>query len=226
MMAIARILEPEVMDDPAEAIAYDAMDFSDVNQDFANLVTASYPHREARVLDLGTGTARIPILLAQQCPQWHIDGVDLAPSMLAVGQKNVAIAQLTQHITLHVADSKQLPWEDQSFDVIMSNSLIHHLPDPLPCFREMRRLLKPNGVIIVRDLFRPESVEIIEQIIAGVNHGSFDTHQLKLFRDSLFAAFTVEEVQVMAQQAGLSMAIVKQSSARHWTLICTPGDYF
>jgi ubiquinone/menaquinone biosynthesis C-methylase UbiE len=223
-MAISRILEPEVMDDPAEAIAYDAMDFSDVNQDFANLVASTYPKVTARVLDLGTGTARIPILLAQQCPQWRIDAVDLAPSMLAVGQKNVAIANLIDQITLHLADSKQLPWDDQTFDVIMSNSLIHHLPDPLPCFREMRRLLKPNGAIVVRDLFRPESVAIIDQIIEGVNDAQFDTNQLKLFRDSLFAAFTLEEVKTMAEQSGLSPAKIEQSSERHWTLVFVSGS--
>ena len=218
-MAIARILEPEVMDDPAEAIAYDAMDFSDVNQDFANLVVATYPQATAQVLDLGTGTARIPIFVAQQRPQWQIIATDLAPSMLAVGQKNIEAAELTAQIQLQLADSKQLPFGDRSFDVIMSNSLIHHLPDPLPCFKEMRRLLKPQGAIILRDLFRPTSTVKIDEIIAGVDDADFDEHQLKLFRDSLFAAFTVEEIQAIAEQAGLNAAKVEQSSERHWTLV-------
>ncbi len=218
-MAIARILEPEVMDDPAEAIAYDAMDFSDVNQDFANLVVATCPHTTVKVLDLGTGTARIPIFVAQQRPQWQIIATDLAPSMLAVGQKNIEAAKLTAQIQLQLADSKQLSFGDRCFEVIMSNSLIHHLPDPLPCFKEMRRLLKPGGAIILRDLFRPTSTAKIDEIIAGVDDADFDEHQLKLFRDSLFAAFTVEEIQAIAAQAGLSSAKVEQSSERHWTLV-------
>ncbi|OKH15248.1 SAM-dependent methyltransferase [[Limnothrix rosea] IAM M-220] len=218
-MAIVRILEPEVMDDPAEAIAYDAMDFSDVNQDFANLVVQTYGGETAKVLDLGTGTARIPIFVAQQRPQWQIIATDLAPSMLAVGQKNIEAANVTGQIQLQLADSKQLPFGDRTFDVIMSNSLIHHLPDPLPCFQEMRRLLKPQGVIILRDLFRPTSVAKIDDIIAGVDDADFDPHQLKLFRDSLFAAFTVEEIQAIADQTGLATAKVEQTSERHWTLV-------
>jgi len=218
-MVIARILEPEVMDDPAEAIAYDAMDFSDVNQDFANLVARFYPHKKATVLDLGTGTAQIPILLVQQCPQWQIIAVDLAESMLTVGQKNVDAAGFSEQIELVLADSKNLDYADQSFDVVMSNSLIHHLPDPLPCFREMRRLLKPGGVIVLRDLFRPESTTIIDDIIAGAKTGELDQHQLKLFRDSLHAAFTVEEIQAIAATAGFENPQIYQSSERHWTLI-------
>lgn len=220
-MAIERILEPEVMDDPAEAIAYDAMDFSDVNQDFANLVVGTYPDSGAnvKILDLGTGTARIPIFVAQQRPNWKIIATDLAPSMLAVGQKNVEAAGLQGQISLQLADSKNLEFGDGTFDIIMSNSLIHHLPDPLPCFREMRRLLKSNGAIVLRDLFRPNSVAEIDAIIAGVDDADFDAHQLKLFRDSLFAAFTVAEIQAIAATVGLKNAQVTQSSERHWTLV-------
>lgn len=216
---IERILEPEVMDDPAEAIAYDAMDFSEVNQDFANLVVSTYPASTARVLDLGTGTARIPIFVSEQRPEWEIIATDLAPSMLAVGQKNVDTAGFHDQIKLQLADSKNLGFGDRTFDVIMSNSLIHHLPDPLPCFQEIRRLLKPGGAIILRDLFRPDSAATIDEIIAGVDDADFDAHQLKLFRDSLFAAFTVEEIQAIAATAGLETAQVTQSSERHWTLV-------
>lgn len=218
-MVIARILEPEVMDDPAEAIAYDAMDFSDVNSDFANLVAQTFRHDQATVLDLGTGTAQIPILLAQQCLQWQIIGVDLAPSMLAVGQQNIERASLNEQIMLQLADSKKLKFPDHSFDVIMSNSLIHHLPDPEPCFREMRRVLKLTGAIILRDLFRPDSEAKIDDIITKANTVEFDPHQLKLFRDSLFAAFTLSEIQAIADHTGLNNAKIYQSSERHWTLV-------
>lgn len=218
-MVLPRILEPEVMDDPTEAIAYDAMDFRVVNQDFADLVTATYAQEEALVLDLGTGTAQIPILVLQQRPKWTIKAVDFAESMLALGSKNVAAAGFSRQIELVFEDAKQLTWVDQSFDVIISNSLIHHLPDPLPCFREMRRLLKPQGKIIVRDLFRPDSIAEIERIVASAEGPGFDAHQRKLFRDSLHAAFTIPEIEAITQGAGLTAAQVYQSSERHWTLI-------
>lgn len=139
--------------------------------------------------------------------------------MLALGQKNVVAAGLTAQIELVYADAKNLPWPDQSFDVIISNSLIHHLPDPLPCFQEMRRLLKPQGNIIVRDLFRPDSTAAIDQIVAAAEGPGFDARQRQLFWDSLHAAFTVPEIEAIATEAGLTKAQVYQSSERHWTLI-------
>ncbi|NJN75589.1 MAG: class I SAM-dependent methyltransferase [Synechococcaceae cyanobacterium RL_1_2] len=215
-----RILEPEVMDDAAEAIAYDAMDFLAVNTAFAELAWELLPTEVAQVLDLGTGTARIPILMAQQRPQWHITAIDLAVSMLAIAQQNIDQAGLGHWISLAFMDSKAVQFPDQSFDLVLSNSLIHHLPDPLPCLREIKRVLKPGGKILLRDLFRPRSKDKIEQMVAAIDP-NFDAHQTQLFADSLHAAFTLEEVESLAQQANFDNYRVYQSSDRHWTLIST-----
>lgn len=87
-----RILEPEVMDTAEEAIEYDAMDFKEVNAAFAELAIDLAPF-QATVLDAGTGTARIPILICQQRPDWQIIAIDLAKSMLEIGEKNVKQAE-------------------------------------------------------------------------------------------------------------------------------------
>lgn len=214
-----RILEPEVMDSEAEAIAYDRMDFQDVNQAFVELVAEVYPYLQTNALDLGTGTARIPVMLLAKFPQWQITGIDLAQSMLTIGQDHVAIAGLQDQISLELADAKTLPYSDCQFDLIFSNSLIHHLPDPLPCFQEMRRLLKPTGVIVVRDLLRPHSPQAIDTMVDQVSGTDYDAHQKKLFRDSLYAALTLEEVQQVASSAELETAEIYQSSDRHWTMV-------
>jgi ubiquinone/menaquinone biosynthesis C-methylase UbiE len=210
-----RLLEPEVMDTPQEAAEYDAMDFLAVNSDFAQSAIALAPAR-AKVLDAGTGTARIPILIGQARPQWQIIGLDLARSMLEIGQKNIAAAGLEQQITLELADSKQIPYPDASFDVVLSNSLVHHLSDPLPFFQETKRVLKPHGTVLIRDLLRPPTEEIMEGMVAAIGP-EYSPHQKQLFRDSLHAAFTLEEVQQLVQEAGLDGVRVYQSSDRHWT---------
>ncbi|MFP4008631.1 MAG: SAM-dependent methyltransferase, partial [Spirulinaceae cyanobacterium] len=69
-----RIPEPEVMDTEAEAQEYDAMDFLEVNSAFAQDAIAIAPEI-ATVLDSGTGTARISILIAQQRPHWQITAI-------------------------------------------------------------------------------------------------------------------------------------------------------
>ena len=211
-----RILEPEVMDTEAEALEYDAMDFWVVNTLFAQRVV-ELGSRIAQVLDLGTGTARIPILIAQARPEWQIVAIDLAESMLAIARENVVRAKLETQIQLQFMDAKQLPYPSSSFDGVISNSLIHHLPDPLPFFREVKRVLKPQGFILLRDLLRPSSTAIAEAMVAEIGT-EYSPHQTQLFRDSLGAAFTLAEIQSLVETVGLSDVKVYQSSERHWTI--------
>lgn len=210
-----RITEPEVMDSPQEAIEYDAMDFLDVNTAFAESAIAFSPETSL-VLDVGTGTARIPILICQRRPQWQIIGIDLAQSMLEIGRKNVEQSGLQKQIKLELVDAKQMPYPDAYFDMVVSNSIIHHLPNPLPCLQELKRVLKPNGAIFLRDLIRPASEEILDSIVENVATDC-NAHQKMLFRDSLHAAFTLDEVKELIQQAQLESVQVYQSSDRHWT---------
>ena len=76
-----RILKPEVMDTSEEAIEYDAMDFTAVNTAFAQR-TSKFGPQSGLVLDAGTGTARIPILICQKCPQLQIRNENLITSAM------------------------------------------------------------------------------------------------------------------------------------------------
>ncbi|MFB8788713.1 MAG: class I SAM-dependent methyltransferase [Potamolinea sp.] len=210
-----RVTEPEVMDSAQEAIEYDAMNFTEVNTDFAKRAIEIGPP-SGLILDAGTGTARIPIILCQMAPQWQIIGIDLAQFMLQVGLENVTSANFQSQIKLEFVDAKQLSYPDGHFDMVVSNSLIHHLPTPLPFLQELKRVLKPNGAILLRDLIRPASVEILNNIVENVA-ADCNSKQKQLFCDSLHAAFTLDEVNELIKQASLEGVIVYQSSDRHWT---------
>jgi ubiquinone/menaquinone biosynthesis C-methylase UbiE len=211
-----RILEPEVMDTWLEATAYDAMDFESVNTAFATDAIDLDPHA-IKILDVGTGTARIPILMCQKRPQYLITGIDLAQSMLIIGQRNVEAAGLNQRIRLERVDSKRMPYPDLEFDMIVSNSLVHHLPDPLSFFQEIKRLIRPGGAILIRDLIRPENDTIVNELVAKIGE-EYDAHQQQLFSDSLKAALTLVEVQNLIDRVGLSQVTLSQSSDLHWTI--------
>jgi ubiquinone/menaquinone biosynthesis C-methylase UbiE len=211
-----RVLEPEVMDTWEETLAYDAMDFTEVNQAFVEEAIALAPE-QATVLDVGTGPARIPILLCQRRPQWTVTGIDLSETMLKLGASHVAKAELGDRIRLDYADAKQLPYPDNSFDLAISNSIIHHLPDPLPGLREMRRVLKPEGGLFLRDLVRPINPERVGHLVAQLG-ADYDPHQTQLFRDSLCAAFTLSEIAEMLEKSGFSGISPYLSSERHWTV--------
>ncbi len=213
---IQRILEPEVMDSEQEAIDYDSMDFTEVNTDFAQLAITLAPN-QTKILDVGTGTARIPIIISNLRPNCQIIAVDMAKSMLTIAQKNVDTANRNNQIKLALADAKNLPFPSGEFDLVISNSLVHHLPDPLPFFQEVKRVLKPFGSVLIRDLLRPETVSQLEEIVNQANL-NYNPHQEKLFRDSLYASFTLDEVTNFVHTAGLNHAKIYQSSNRHWTL--------
>lgn len=211
-----RVLEPEVMDTWEEAVDYDAMDFVEVNTAFAQQAIAIGTPFSSKVLDAGTGTARIPILLCQMQSRWQVVGIDLAENMLHIGWQNVEQAGLQNQIVLKLLDVKQLPYQDEYFDLIISNSLIHHLPDPLPFLLELKRVLKPNGGILIRDLIRPPNKETLNDLVKSIG-SKYSDHQKKLFHDSLQAAFTIEEIKQLIAQANLQGVTVYQSSERHWT---------
>ncbi|RKU35524.1 SAM-dependent methyltransferase [Candidatus Poribacteria bacterium] len=211
-----RILEPEVMDTREEAEAYDAMDHSAVNAAFVESVV-ELGASEGHFLDLGTGPAQIPIFLAQSCPKIRITGIDLSVNMLALGERHVAEAGLADRIALECVDAKNLPYPDQSFDGVISNSIIHHLPDPMAAFQEISRVIRPDGLILIRDLMRPDTPEAAQALVD--RYAADDTpYQKKLFYDSFLAALTIPEIEAMLVQTNLTNAIVVQSSDRHWSV--------
>ncbi len=212
---LPRVLESEVMDSPGEAHDYDAMDHATVNRVFVEDLLAFWPG-PGTVLDVGTGTAQIPIELCRQAERIHVTGIDLAKHMLAVGEQNVARAGHQERIHLQHVDAKGIPWPAESFDAVISNSIVHHIPQPVVVLAEMVRVLRPVGVIFVRDLLRPDSDAAVSRLVqlhaAGANQ-----HQQKMFDDSLRAALTLDEVRALVSGLGYDPTHVKQTSDRHWT---------
>lgn len=214
---LSRILEPESMDTPEDARAYDAMDHAAVNAQFvAAFLQAHGPCRGGEVLDVGTGTARIPITLCQADPEARVLGIDLAQQMLAVGRANVEEAGLSPRIRLVLGDAKSSNLASGGFEAVVSNSIVHHIPEPAPAFAEMARLVAPGGTLFVRDLFRPGDAETLEQLVATYA-GDESPEARALFAASLHAALTVEEVRALVKGLGLPPEGVAATSDRHWT---------
>jgi ubiquinone/menaquinone biosynthesis C-methylase UbiE len=210
-----RVLEPELMDDPDEAESYNEMDHAEVNRRFVEDLLAS-GELGNDILDLGTGTALIPIELCQKHPTCRVMASDAATSMLDLARYNVAGSSMELRIQLHHGDSKQLRFEDAMFDGVISNSLIHHVPDPRLVLAEMVRVCKPGGRIFVRDLYRPESMELVESLVQTYTAKETPYNQ-QLFRQSLCAALTLAEILQMVSELGFPPESVQMTSDRHWT---------
>ena len=115
-----------------------------------------------------------------------------------------------------LADAKRLPFADGSFAAVMSNSIIHHIPEPAAVISEMVRVLRAGGSIFVRDLLRPADEPIVTTLVNQYAAGAND-HQRQMFAASLHAALTLEEVRQLVAAAGLDPAAARQTSDRHWT---------
>jgi ubiquinone/menaquinone biosynthesis C-methylase UbiE len=210
-----RVLEPELMDDPAEAESYNEMDHSEVNRRFVEELLACGELGDD-ILDLGTGTSLIPIELCQQHPTCRVMASDAATSMLDLARYNIAGSSMELRIQLHHGDSKQLRFEDAMFDGVISNSLIHHIPDPRTVLAEIVRVCKPGGRIFVRDLYRPDSMDKVELLVQSYTAQETPYNQ-QLFRQSLCAALTLEEIRQMVRKLGFGPETVQMTSDRHWT---------
>ncbi|MSQ94041.1 MAG: methyltransferase domain-containing protein [Gemmataceae bacterium] len=216
---LTRVLEPEVMDSAEEAIDYDQMDHTHVNQMFvADLLHLN--NKFQTVLDVGTGTAQIPIALCQRQPTVHVVAIDMAEQMLRVGQTNVERAGLSERIHLRLCDAKRMPFAAGNVDAAMSNSIVHHIPTPFAVLAEMIRVVKPGGLLFVRDLLRPVDETSLRQLVQTYA-GDANAHQQKMFGDSLHAALTLDEVRGLVARLGFDPITVQPTSDRHWTWATT-----
>jgi ubiquinone/menaquinone biosynthesis C-methylase UbiE len=140
----------------------------------------------------------------------------MAEHMLRVGSRNVENAGLAPRIELEHCDAKKMPFADHTFDAVMSNSIVHHIPEPFAVVTEMARVVKPGGVLFVRDLLRPADDETLRRLV-HTYAGDANAHQQKMFAESLHAALTLAEVRELVSRVGFDPAGVSQSSDRHWT---------
>jgi ubiquinone/menaquinone biosynthesis C-methylase UbiE len=219
---LPRKLETEVMDSAAEAADYDSMDHSAVNRifadDFLHALRGEEPlSTTIAILDVGTGTAQIPIEIARRQTGIRITAVDLAAHMLQLAQKNVIREGLSDRIKLDHVDAKQLPYREAEFDAGISNSIIHHIPEPRNVFREMVRVVRPGGWLFIRDLLRPADLETHAELVARYA-GDANPHQRQMFSDSLHAALTLDEVQNLLRDSELPLEWGQQTGDRHWTI--------
>ncbi len=219
---LSRVLEPEVMDSAHEARDYDAMDHSTVNRVFVADFLAVWD-AVGSVLDVGTGTAQIPIELCRQNTTVRVTAIDLATHMLAVARENVRRAGLEGRIEVERCDAKRIPFEDERFEAVISNSIVHHIPEPGPVLAEMVRVTGSNGWLFVRDLLRPDDEAQLRHLVETYA-GEANAHQQQMFGDSLHAALTLAEVRERVAALGYPAESVRQTTDRHWTWATRKGS--
>jgi ubiquinone/menaquinone biosynthesis C-methylase UbiE len=102
---------------------------------------AGWPYRTSLELGCGTGFFTLNLKLAGVLDEGHV--TDLSPGMVEVAQRNAR--SLGFEVAGRVADAELLPYDDNSFDLVVGHAVLHHIPDVELAFREVLRVLKPGG---------------------------------------------------------------------------------
>ena len=100
----------------------------------------------ARVLDVGCGTGELLARLAAKYPEAKLAGLDPVVPMLEMARR-----KLSARVDLRTGWANALPWPDASFDVVVSCNMFHYITHPVEAVREMERVLRPGGRIVITD---------------------------------------------------------------------------
>jgi ubiquinone/menaquinone biosynthesis C-methylase UbiE len=202
--------------DEAQARAYAEADFSEPHGRFVELLRERLPDLPERgsALDLGCGPADVTIRFARAFPGWTVEAADASPAMLARGREAVARSGLEERILLleqHLP-SDELP--RRCHDLVISNSLLHHLDDPMTLWRSIPGCVKQQGRAFVMDLLRPASLEAARRLVQ--RHAAAEPEVLRRdFYHSLRAAYEPAEVRQQLERAGLERLRLEVVSDRH-----------
>ena len=229
-MALPRTPEPELMDGADQVAAYAAADFEASDRAMLERLAALCGGDPGlRLVDLGCGPGNISFRLARRWPAATVLGLDGAPRMLAVAARRLLAApelegRLRFHRTLlPLAGPTPLAG---SFSAVVSNSLLHHLHDPLGLWRSVAQLAAPGAFVYVQDLRRPESTAAVECLVAASLAAAPEVLR-RDFRASLHAAFTPSEVAAQLLQTGLTGLRVAPLGDRYlevWGWLTASGD--
>lgn len=212
-----RVLEPELMDDPKQAEAYARADFAEENQGFVDRFKEYFPEfSRGIVLDVGCGPADISIRFAKLYPFCQVAGVDASAPMIQLGKQSVMEAGLADRVTLRCERYEDVPGA-RIVDAVISNSLLHHLPNPLQFWQKLRQLVKPGAPVLVMDLLRPESPEAAQAIVDQYAANEPDILR-RDFYNSLLAAFTEDEIGSQLARMNLTRLLIDIPDDRHWVV--------
>lgn len=116
-----------------------------------------------RVLDAGCGVGGPALVIANEIPEVIVDGVTISETQVRIGGELIEDAGMADRVRLHVADFHALPFADHVFDVAIFLEVTNYSYERKQMFSEAVRVLRPGGRIYIKDVFRPESTDPIQQ---------------------------------------------------------------
>ena len=217
-----RITEPEIMDDEEQVRAYALADFEEAHSRFIDLLLAKLPSlpTTGRALDLGCGSGDITRRFALAFPGWKIDGIDGSQTMLKVAREMARDEGMDKRVNFIQVLLPAPPSRDFEYDLIFSNSLLHHMSEPAVFWASVIDWSSENTKVFVMDLMRPADAGKAQAIVQRYSAGEPEILRTDFF-NSLLASFEPDEVSEQLEQASLSHLQLEVVSDRH-LIVCGP----
>ena len=135
-----------------QAPTYDSSGYSQhARRLHAEVVAAVETFPFTAVLDVGCGTGATLDAIVRAHPEVHAWGIDLSAEMIAKARERLRRAgeRAGSQVDLRVADAEHLPLADEAVDLVVCVDSLHHYPDPAAALREMRRVTRPGGGLVI-----------------------------------------------------------------------------
>jgi arsenite methyltransferase len=171
------------------------------------------------VVDLGSGAGMDAFLAARQVgPTGHVIGVDMTDAMLARARENARKVGIT-NVEFRKGRIEELPIDDESVDVILSNCVINLSPEKHKVYREAYRVLRPGGRVMVSDIvlerpLPPVVIESIDAYLGCVGGASLRAEYLETIEKAGFREVRVEGEARFADALGLDDPRVQEVMER------------
>lgn len=159
----------------------------------ARTLAAAAITRDSIVLDVACGPGIVACAAAERAAR--VTGIDLTPAMIDQACERQRQLQL-DNLEWRVGDATRLPFADGSFDVVLTRYSFHHMPEPVLALREMRRVCRRGGRVVV-----------IDATPSAGTQAAYD--RMEILRDPSHAsALTLEQLRDIGRQAGLSERLI------------------
>ncbi len=151
-----RLPSPEGIDDPDIAGAFEWVTKMPPMRWMCRYVTMNALQMIdfGEAIDLGCGAGQLVIELAMHAPHLHVTGIDLSEKLLADARLSAQQAGCASRVEFRQGNVVEIPFPDQSMDLVISTFSLHHWNEPVKVLNEIDRILKPGGAYYIFDLRR------------------------------------------------------------------------
>jgi ubiquinone/menaquinone biosynthesis C-methylase UbiE len=166
-------------------------------------VKAAAAIQAGRVLEIGAGPGFVAIEIAKLLPEVQLVGLDLSETMIDIATGNAREQGVSERVAFREGDASKMPFDDASFDFVISSGSLHHWQEPGRIFQEVRRVLKPGCRALISDLRSDAPQDEVQQFAAQI-----DSRFMRWgLRHSFREGYTVQEAEQLVD--GIPFASVR-----------------